>query len=44
MPEEKAMSTPSPKAPAEKTMATPTVGMKKEASPHEASSGGSGCG
>jgi osmotically-inducible protein OsmY len=44
MPEEKAMSTPSAKAPTEKTMATPTVGMKKEASPHEASSGGSGCG
>jgi hypothetical protein len=44
IPGEKAMPVPSAKAPAEKTMATPPVGMKKEASPHEASSGGSGCG
>jgi osmotically-inducible protein OsmY len=34
----------SAKMPAEKAMPTPPVGMKKEASPHEASSGGSGCG
>jgi len=32
------------KMPEEKAMSTPPVGMKKEASPHEASSGGSGCG
>jgi hypothetical protein len=44
MPAEKAMSTPSAKVPAEKTMSTPPVGMKKEASQHEASSRGSGCG
>ena len=34
----------SAKMAAEKAMPTPPVGMKKEASPHEASSGGSGCG
>jgi osmotically-inducible protein OsmY len=39
-----AMPTPPAKAPPEKTMANPPIGMKKEASPHEATSGGSGCG
>jgi hypothetical protein len=34
-------ATPLAKMPAEKTMATPPIGLKKEASPHESASGGS---
>lgn len=44
IPTETSMPTPPANVAAEKTMATPPVGMKKEASPHEATSGGSGCG
>lgn len=39
-----AMPPPPAKVAAEKTMATPPIGMKKEASPHESTGGGSGCG
>lgn len=43
-PTQAAMPTPPSKVAPEKTMANPPIGMKKEASPHEATSGGSGCG
>jgi osmotically-inducible protein OsmY len=44
IPTEAAMPTPPGKVAPEKTMVTPHIGMKKEGSPHEATSGGSGCG